>query len=225
VLPREDNFFAQFGTLVHTCLEKYFAGELEAFELSKYFNREYHSVVTSPAPMFGMEENYKKQGLEYFDNFTFEKEDYEVVNVEDQINFTVDGIEVTARPDLILKNLETLKTSLCDYKTAVPFKTDKRTGKVTPDKHKMDGYYKQMYIYAYALRQAKNIHIDIIDLWFPRAGRTIQIPWKQEEEDASILWLTDNIKKIKEDNTFFYNNKNPFFCNNLCSVRKFCEYR
>lgn len=226
-LPRENNFFAEYGTLVHECLEKYFKGELEAFELSAYYSNLYDSVIKTPPPpsYVDLYEKYKNQGMTFFDNFSFDKSNYDVLLTEDKIDFELNGVMVTARPDLVLKNKRTGKSSLFDYKTSVPFKEDKRTGKLIPDTKKINGYYKQMFIYTHAVREIKGIPIDSITLWFPRVDSKVEIDWEEEKEKEALDWFLNSVSKIRNEEFFPYNNTNNYFCNNLCGVRKFCEYR
>lgn len=226
-VPRENNFYGEFGTLAHDCFEKYFSNELEAYELSEYYRSIYDEVVKDPAPTppFGLDERYKAQGQEFFDNFSFDKENYDVLLIEDKIDFDLGDIKAVAKPDLVLRRKKTGKITLFDYKTATPFKTDKRTGKEIADTKKIEGYYKQMYLYTYALRNHRNIPIDEITLWFMRIDRKVTIPWSLVKEEEAMHWFTSSIATITDEEVFQYNNQNPYFCNNLCSVRQFCEYR
>ena len=226
-LPRENNFYGEFGTLMHRCFEQYFNGTLEAYELSQYYKAQYEEVVKNPAPVppVGLDEKYRLQGQDFFDNFSFNKEDYDVLLIEDKIDFDLGGIKVVAKPDLVLKHKKTGRVSLVDYKTATPFRTDKRTGKEITDTKKIEGYYKQMYLYAYALRNHKNMPIDDIMIWFVRLNRQVVVPWSLVKEEEAMQWFTSSIDTIIDEEAFEYNNKSPYFCNNLCSVRQFCEYR
>ena len=78
LVPRENNFYGEYGTLIHECFEKFFRGELEAYELSGYYRSTYDKVVVDPAPVppVGLDEKYRKQGQDFFDTFSFEKEKY-----------------------------------------------------------------------------------------------------------------------------------------------------
>ena len=226
-LPRENNFYGEFGTLIHLCLEKYFTGELEAYELSGYYKQTYDTIVKSAPPPYpvGIDLKYKEQGQYFFDFFYFEKEKYDVLATEDMLEFDLNGLTVVARPDLVLKEKESKNILLYDYKTAAPFWKDKKTGKEITDVSKMDGYYKQMFIYTYALRKQKNIAIDEIALWFTRLDKTVIVPWSLEKETEAIYELEKTIDKIKTAEDFPFNNSNSFFCNNLCGSRLFCEFR
>jgi hypothetical protein len=227
-LPREGNFYSDYGKLIHTCFEKFFTGELDTYELTPYYNQHYNSTVISSAPYSppDIAQCYRLAGQEFFDNFSFDRSLYKVLLVEDKIDFKLtDDIMFTARPDLVLHELATGKFILFDYKTAAPFRTSPITKKETADKKKMEGYYKQMFTYTYALRNYRAMPIDEITLWFTRPGRMVTIPWDKEKEKEAIAWLSGVIAKIKAEEIFPYNNTNQYFCNELCGVRKFCEYR
>jgi hypothetical protein len=226
-LPRESNFYAEFGSLIHACLEKYFAGDLEIYELSEYYNSQYDLFIVSPAPEFpyGIMEKYKLQGQSFFDTFSFERDRYEVLLIEGKIDFDLNGNNMVAKPDLVLKEKKTGKVGMYDYKSATPFRNGKKTGKEIVDTKKIEGYYNQMYVYTYALRKYKSIPVDEIILWFTRPDRRIAIPWILETETAAINRISAIIERIKKEEKFSFNNTSQYFCNELCGVRQFCEYR
>jgi len=230
---RIDNFYGQYGTLIHNTMYQYFSDKLDVFELSQYFRDNYDVVVQAYPPLYpaGMEEKYKEAGTEFFDNFSFNKEDFDIILNEEKIDFEFDddelagNIRFVAKPDLVLFKKDTGDFILVDYKTSAPFRTDKRSGKETVDNKKLEGYYKQMYIYTYALRNFKFTPIDKIVLWFTRPDRKVTEKWKEKEEEKAIKWLKKEVSKIRKDDNFLYNNSNAYFCNNLCSVRESCEFK
>ena len=228
-MPRANNFFGEYGTFVHECMEKYFLDELEPFELSAYYRNNYNERVVTSAPPYpvGMADRYFNEGAEFFDSFSFDKENYEIVQVEGTLDFALpvtDGI-FTGRPDLVMRNRETGKLGLFDFKTSRPFWNDKFSGALKTDKKKMEGYHTQMFVYTYGLRKQYGMNIDEITLWFTRPSRLVTIPWDSAKEKEAIDHIESVIKRIKNENEFPYNNKSKYFCDNLCSVRQFCEYR
>ena len=229
---RIDNFYGQYGTLIHSAMHEYFSDRLEAYELSQYFKDNYTTVVLAPPPPYppGMEEKYKEAGIEFFDNFDFKREDYDIIINEEKVEFEfeedgIENIQFVAKPDLVLFNKKNGKFVLVDYKTSAPFRIDKRNGNETVDNKKLEGYYKQMYIYTYALRNYLFTPIDEITLWFTRPHRQVSIPWKEKDEEKAIKWLKKEVGKIRTDEEFLYNNSNSYFCNQLCSVRESCEFK
>lgn len=225
-MPRTNNFYAEYGTLIHETMEKYFRDELEMFELSDYFKDNFDtSVVTPPPPVpEGMKEKYRLQGQAFFDYFYFDKNEYDVLLVEGKFELDLDGIKFVTKPDLVLHNKKSNENILVDYKTSDPFKIDKRNGKEKIDMAKMESYYKQMYLYTYALRTQMGINIDKITLWFPRPNRTHSISWDARKEKDTLDWVINIINQIKNEEEFPFNNSNSYFCSNLCGVREFCEY-
>lgn len=225
---RTDNFYGQYGNLIHDTMYQYFAGNLDSFELSGYFKDNYVERMSAIPPAYptGMEDKYKESALEFFDNFDFDKSKFDILMNEEKLEFEFDeGVQFIAKPDLILFDKEKGNFWLVDYKTSAPYKIDKRNGKETVDNKKLEGYYKQMYIYTYALRNYKFIPIDSIVLWFTRPNRKVSVRWNENDEEKAIAWLHKIVKKIKTDEKFAYDNSNAYFCNQLCSVRESCEFR
>jgi hypothetical protein len=75
------------------------------------------------------------------------------------------------------------------------------------------------------MKQAEWLQIDRITLWFIRAKKEVSIAWDKEEQDKAIDWAEGVVNRIREEKDFMYNNSNSYFCNFLCGVRDFCEYR
>lgn len=227
IVPRENNFFAEYGTLIHKCIEKYFTKEIDLFELPRYYNEKYDEIVKSFAPPSSVDlgARYRDQGQFFFENFSLTRDDYEVLQTEDKIDFELHGLSVTARPDLVLQEKKTRKNILFDYKTSAPFKTDKRNGKETTDNKKLDGYYKQMYLYAYALKNYRNIKIDKITLLFTRPERLVTVKWNLKDEKMALNWFLETVQKIKKSEEFPFDNSSPYFCSHICGVRNSCEYK
>jgi len=224
-MPRKNNFFAEYGLLMHECYEKYFLGELDAFDLSEFYRSNFNNFVKSDAPPYVSIDKYRDEGQNYFDNFSFDRDFYDVLIVEDKIDFDLGGINFTARPDLVLQEKESRDIILVDYKSSTPIRTDKRSGKEITDNKKIEGYEKQLYMYAHALRNHRNMPIKRMKIWFPRINREVGFLWTQERETEILNWMHNIIDTIKTTNEFPYNNSSPFFCNHLCSVSEFCEYK
>jgi len=202
-------------------------GEVDYYDLPQYFIDNFDTTVITDAPPYpaGMRERYKDAGIKFFSEFSFSKENYDIINVESKLDFHLkDDIIFTARPDLVLQNKETKKIALYDYKSSSVFKTN-RFGVETRDDKKIDDYYRQMFLYTYALRVTKGIKIDEITLWFTRPDKQVTIPWTKAKEDAAIAWATREIHKIKTAVDFPYDNTSQYFCQNLCGVRSHCIYK
>jgi len=225
--PRRNNFFGQYGSFVHDCFEQFFSKNIDAFELSDYYRENYDKNVNLSPPVFlkGLNDKYMRQGLKFFDSFSFDINNYDILVIEDLIKFSIGDIKIVAKPDLVLREKSSGKIIQYDYKTSTPFRIDKRSGREIKDKKKLEGYSKQMFIYAYALGKHKDMQLDKTILLFTRLNREVTLPWTLEEENSAIDWMLSTIKKIKLDENFIADNSSQFFCKNLCNVREFCEYK
>jgi hypothetical protein len=213
--------YGQFGSFVHLCLEKYFKNELKISELSNFYRKHYCEYVTMPFPAFhkNANETYFNNGLNFFDNFEFDKSEYEILIIEDSISAEYNGIKLVVKPDLVLKELSTGKIYLIDFKTANGYKNDKL------DKQKMIGYLRQFYLYCYFIWLQKNISVDEIHIWFVINDKIEKIIFDPVKAQENLEWFIDVIENIKNEEEFKANNKNKFFCDNLCSVSANCNFK
>lgn len=226
-VPRQNNFFAEYGTVVHEVFEAFFKKEVDIFELPAFYKYTFSNVVKTPPPPFppGMSQNYFNDGLNFFNNFTFPLEDFDVVGVEDFVEFDIEeGVNFVVKPDLILRERSNEKFIMYDYKTSKPYRTDKRTKTVTADKKKLEGYERQLRLYGYGMRTFKNIPIEEFVILYPRLMREDRFPWDADKEAEVLEWVRGLIHRIKNEEEFKYDNSQNYFCNQICGVRQFCEF-
>ena len=219
---RKNNFYGEYGSFLHEILQKYFTGELEIWDLSLYYQNNYDTMVkTSPPPYpKNMAQTYYDDGLNFFDNFEFDKNKYEIILIEDSVYTQYNGIKFIAKPDLVLKEKETGKYILFDYKTS-KLKGNKFDAK------KLDDYKIQFYFYAWSLYAERNIKIDEITIWFVRDGKMVNVPIDLFEVANVVVGFEEVIKKIKDDTEWKANTdrSNDYFCSFLCGVSPFCSYQ
>jgi hypothetical protein len=216
-----DNFFAEYGILYHEILEKFFSGELEIFQLLKFYEEHYNEYVKSSPPPYpeGMAEKYYNAGIDFFENFDFDLSLYDVVFIEAEIDVILGKYNVIVKPDLVLREKKTGRHILYDYKTADPF--GKRA---TPNKEKIEEYMKQMHLYCWGIEQKYGFCIDEIILWFVRAGKEYSIKFNQEECQKTLRWFKNEIHKIEQEEEFKAT-PSKYFCENICGVRLICPYK
>jgi len=224
---RINNFFAEYGLLTHQAFEEFFNGNLEVYELSRFYQDNYYVFCQSPPPPYpeGMEDNYKREGQEFFDNFSFDKTKWETLGVEDTLYFNIWGKPFSGRPDIILREKSTGYNYLVDVKTSKVFRKSKKTDYVYTDDSKLDGYYRQMHLYTYGLREYFGINIDKIMIWFTRPAKRHVVDWSKKKEEKSLKWAEDTLIKIFNDEDFAYDNSQAYFCQNICGVRNDCMYK
>jgi hypothetical protein len=218
---RIKNAFSDYGNLIHKTLEKYFTSELEVWDLLDYYINNFGEFVQTDFPPYpaGMRDNYYQSGLEFFDNFEFDKSKYEIIFIEEPIESEYHGIKLIVKPDLILKEIETGKYILIDYKTA----------KIKSGKNKikqLEDYKKQFYLYCQFLWLEKNIKIDEIHIWFIRDKVKEVIVVDPIVAQNTLDWFEDTIHKIKQETEWSPNNtkENAYFCSQICSVRSVCKF-
>jgi CRISPR/Cas system-associated exonuclease Cas4 (RecB family) len=215
VHPRQENFFAQFGTLVHKTMEEYLLGRLEIFELSQYFIDNYSlNVIEKPPSQFkGLNESYKKEAIKYFEELNFNNYEYEVLAIEGKFIMDIDGITFVAKPDAVLKRKSDGKILLLDYKTS----------KYKPAKHKE--YSVQLSLYAYVLENSDaKIIPDEIDVHYIRENKVVSVKYDKEVVEKTLSWLKDTVKSISTEKEWTAKPE-MFFCQTLCSVRRSCEFK
>jgi hydrogenase maturation factor len=224
-IEREDrsgNAFSDFGNVIHQTLEEYFKGNLESSQMKQYYIDNYNSFVKSEWPRYpnGMAENYYKAGLNYFDNFSFDKSLYEVVYIEESVKTTHHGINLSVKPDLILKEKSTGDYILVDYKTAKIKKTKKDKAK------QLESYLRQFYLYVYFLWLERQIEVKKIIIWFIRDGKEIVEIVDAIKAQETIDWFEEVVNRIKLEEYWNHNNTkdSDYFCKQICGVRNKCEY-
>ncbi len=219
---RNNNAFGQYGSFIHTILEKFFRNELEVWELLNYYKDNYNDYVTLYFPPYpkGMGEKYYEDGLLFFENFEFDKTNYEVVSIEEEINTKFYDTSFIVKPDIVLKNKKNGNLVLLDYKT-------KKLKDSKYDNVTIEVYRHQMEIYAYFLWQERNIEINKIFIWFVRNNKFHEIEVNPLKISETLSWMEETINAIKLEKEWSPNllPKNKYFCQNLCSVSLFCKYK
>lgn len=216
---RDFNAFSDFGNFVHKILEMYFKDEIEIEDMPEYYSDNYGESVKTPFPPYpaGMSENYFNAGLEFFKNFKFDKNDYDIIFIEDFINAVYHGVSLTVKPDLILRDKKTGKYLLVDYKTA----------KIKSGKSgiaQLNEYKRQFLLYTQFLWWERDINISKIIIWFIRDQKEVIIDVDPNEAIETVQWFEETVDKIKKEENWNFNNtkENLFFCQNICSMRSIC---
>jgi CRISPR/Cas system-associated exonuclease Cas4 (RecB family) len=216
------NGFAIFGSYVHSCIEGYFKGKIDGWDLAEYYKEHYDENVNVPFPAYppGMAESYYKSGLLFFENFEFDRDNYEVLNIEEKVVHEENGVKLVVKPDLVLKDKKTGECTLVDYKTA-KLKGGKK------DVELLAKYKKQFLLYAKYLFQVSNIEIKYIKIWFIRDQKVVEIPIDVFEVEEVSEWFFSTIDKIKKEEEWTPNlsESNKYFCQNICGFGKtVCKY-
>lgn len=250
-LPRVDNAFSDWGTFMHSLMERYFKGEVEFFELSQLYQREYRKSVTNAFPLnkfCDLGERYYNAGKDYLDQFdggVFEN--YSVVAVEQRVKLDINRRPFVGVIDLILKDGDDY--IVLDHKSKSAFKS----------KREQTEYVCQLYLYAiYIKEQYGKWPAKLVFHMVRDGGKLVEIPFNEQDAANARQWFVDTIDKIYADEAFestpnrirremkelteaqrdgkvgFQDylkqkkkleielNKSSFFCWELCGSRKHC---
>lgn len=219
------NAFASYGSLCHSCLEKFFKGELAVWDLAEEYEKRYSDEVSEPFPpnaYADLGEKYHQQGLEYFENFEFDDNKYEVLGIEEQIEFKILDKDFIGFIDLRLQDKETGEMIIADHKSAsIKFCKNGKPSKQYVEKLKE--YERQLYLYSIPFVE-NGQKIDYLMWNFFRDQNIYKIPWKEEDYKEAIQWAEDTLKLIENEKE--YEPKfDYYYCVNLCDVRMDCPYK
>ena len=93
------------------------------------------------------------------------------------------------------------------------------------NKKELNEYAKQLYLYAYAVKQEygelpKKLYFNMF-----RTNELVEIDFDINDYQNAYNWLVSSVNEI--ENTFDFSpqeNEDPFYCLNFCPVKNQCEY-
>lgn len=223
----EQNAMSQYGSLCHKILELYANGDLLAFRLTDYFTEHFNTDITYDFPKnkyVDIRESYFKKGVDFFDNIDLVLDDYEILGVEKEVHFTIDGKEFVGYIDLLLKDKITKEIIILDHKSAdIKFKKDGTVSKT--DIGKVEGFKHQLYLYSIAIKKEYGEFPKKLIWNLFKERRYLTIDFDEEEYNSSIEWAKETIKQIN-DEFIWEPNPDYFFCYNICNYRNCaCQYK
>ena len=235
-LDKEDSAQAQFGTLMHTILEKYAKGELEVFELSMYYEEHFDEFITYDFPAnkyVDLREKYYNAGLEYLDNISLDLDSYEVLGVEREVHFQINGHDCVGFIDLLLRDKSTGEIIILDHKSA-SIGILKSGAIAKKDRSHFESFKRQLYLYAKPIIEEYG-HVDKLKWNLFKERNYIEIPFVQQEYEDAIKWASDTIDRIEAETEWGINKElsaamidgkyPPFYCSQLCSQRWSCPIK
>ncbi|MBO5969866.1 MAG: PD-(D/E)XK nuclease family protein [Clostridia bacterium] len=223
---RENNAFSDFGSFCHSILEQYYKGELELFDLSLLYTDRYDDNIVSPFPPSrnnSMAENYYEAGKRYFDSFKDPWEGYTVLGVEEKFTLSIKGIQFTGIIDLILQNPETKEIFIVDHKSKSKFK----------DNWELTEYLRQLYLYSIHVKEKYGKYPAKLIFNMFRIGEIVETAFDEKALEQAVWWFDETVKTIYRDEKYPLKPKGKtktgkpidrdFFCDHICSVRKYCS--
>lgn len=222
----ENGFFGEFGSLIHTILEKYTKDELSLFELNQYYEEHFCEDVPHDAPpnkFVDIRQSYFDKGLEYLNNIDLDLDKYEVLGVELKVNFKIDGKDFIGFIDLLLRDKDTREVIIVDHKSA-SIKILKNGSISKSDQQHFLEFKRQLYLYSIPIIE-KYGTVSKLKWNMFKDQKWIEIPWKKDEYNEAIQWAKDTLKLIENEKEWLPN-PNYYYCHYLCGQRNCaCEYK
>lgn len=147
--PGESNAYAEFGSLVHKVIEMYAKGELQKEDLPDYYEFLFETEINTdfPYPSEETKEKYFIQGYEYFQDFPIDLQLYDVLGVEKDVHFKIEGHDFIGFIDLLLRDKNTGEITVLDNKSAtLKFKKNGEVSKT--DLWHLEKFKRQLYLYT-----------------------------------------------------------------------------
>lgn len=228
---KQNNAFAEWGSLGHSILEDYAKGNLMEYELGDTYCERYSEYVHHDFPPTRgtpLSEKYFDSGYCYFASFEGFPSNWEVLGVEQEVLFENDGFNFVGYIDLLVRDKHDGRLIVIDHKSKSAFKSEKEKAE----------YAIQMYLYSKWVYETYHEFPKELRFNMFRLQKEEVIPFNLEDYEAALNWATDIIVSIYNELDFWdkiylkyeasekdistYKN-NDFYCCNLCNCRNVCE--
>lgn len=220
----EQNFYAAFGKFCHKILEKVLKREITIESSSQYYIDNFDKKVGSYGVHDSTREKYFYLGLSYFETLNFDwLEDYEILGVEKECTFEIDGKNFIGYIDLLIRHKKNKAIIVIDHKSS-EYPIGKKGNVLKKKINDYESYKKQLYLYCQAVIDEYGIAPTEIWWNYFKEQKWLKLPFIKEEYEISRKWATELISEVyKEEN--FLPNLDYFYCNNLCGFRNSCDYK
>lgn len=217
------SFDGQAGGVAHETFEAYFNGEIDEYDMASYFEDLYSKKVTYSCPYPNGDTKFGKI-LEYFENFSFDKNKYEIIGVEKEIRYKIkDKYPFVGYIDLLLRDKETGEIIVLDHKSST-IKILKNGNVSKSDLEHFIAFKRQLLLYSYAVLKEYG-SVSKLKWNMFKDGTSIEIDWTEKDMNDAIDWAYDTIQKIEKE-TEFPACPDYYYCVNLCSRRMdYCPYK
>jgi hypothetical protein len=227
--PGIEGCFGQYGTLTHSCLEKYALGELEEYELLSEYKNNFNTVVYEDFPpnaYVDLKENYYKQGYDYFESFSG-YDDREILGVEEKYDFKIEDYNFTGVVDLECPE------EIIDIKTKGKQHLKRLTKRHKKEEYvqMLDGRYihsdnfKQLYIYSIPYKEKYGEYPKLLSLSMARMNDWYTVEFNKDDFNNAKQWVTEQIGNIYNAKGFNKgDDTTKFWCDFICGQRINCKY-
>ncbi len=215
----EEKFFAQYGSLMHSVLQKILTGELGGDDIIPYYLNHFLTDIIVEAPSEKISLSYLEQGRQYLQNLSFPPR--AILNVEKEIRFTFAGYPFVGFPDVLTAD-DDWKLYITDHKSRILKPRSKRK-KPTKSDAELDKYLRQLYIYAQAVREYCGRYPDYLEFNCFRSRTWICEQFSLNRMQEVEKWAGRLIEQITA-NDDWEAKPNYWYCRHLCGYSGTCEY-
>lgn len=212
--PKLKGAFSEYGTLMHSVLERYERGELPLSALADTFDWEwdetFKGIQFPPNKYVDLAESYKNQGMTFLQNFKGIPDDTKILGVEQHFEIPIGDFVLQGFIDLIYERDG--KLVILDWKTAKAY-----------SKSELAHKQRQPYLYALYPKAVYDRWPDEIHFGHIRDDKRVVIPFDSDAQTEAVNWANDRVATLRS--TWDFPCKpSEFFCRNICSVRGSCKY-
>ena len=209
-------FYASYGSFIHSLIQRYYNGILAKEELPDAFLLGFSSEVEGERPAQSTVVKYITAGLEYLKNF--KPFPYDMLDVEKELHFDLDGVPFVAFVDFIGKSNGEMV--VLDHKSRELKPRSSRKRATAKDKE-LDDMLRQLYLYAHGIKQVYGEFPSVLCLNSFRNGNLIEEPFRESQYREALDWAKQKIEEIADEEEF-----RPyvdyFQCKYLCGFHNDC---
>ena len=208
------NAFAEYGTFVHSLMERYANNRISLWDLPSAYENEFDSEVKMDFPTSeyckDMRDLYYQQGLAFLKNFMgYDK--FKILEVEADFSVQIDDWIFTGIMDLLYED-EQGGLIILDYKSKSSFK----------NKAELYKYARQLYLYCLYVKEKYGKYPSKLKFYTFRKQTQVDIPFNEDDFVEAVVWAKSTVKQIREC-TDFSPCCEEFFGANLCNHRFHCD--
>ena len=223
---RQEAFFANFGSLIHSELERYLKGELTEEALTTDYIMRYRDVVKGKAPNSKMASKYFQSGIDYLNDIGFPYDPKNVIWIEENAEFKVGDFNFVGVIDCLIDDPEDGLVLLDHKSRQLKPRSPRKKKPPTKSDLELDEYERQLYLYCIPVKERIGRYPDVIAFNCFRnepKKRLIKDKFDEKKFEEAKKWAIDSIKTII-DNEEWEPDMDYWKCNHLCSYNKACEY-
>ncbi len=216
----DERFYASYGSFMHKILERYYKKIISKEEMIGEYLSGFSTFVSGERPSPDIVQNYINQGAEYLKGFC--PLPYQLMGIEKQVSFHIDGIPFVGFIDYLGKNEEGIV--IVDNKSR---NLRARSGRKKPTAKdaELDDMLKQLYLYAEGVRQEYGEAPQTLCFNCFRTGTLIEEPFQKRAYREAIDWAKGIIEQIMRcEDEDFYPRKDYFYCRYICGLSDECVY-